>query len=421
MRKMLFGAAMLVVVLSASANADNDTPTYQAIMATAGEAFQSEDWPALNDALAAAQALRPYSLYVWKMRILACQLNGDTAGALALTEEISKRGLVIDLSGHEGFDELKAESAFAEIDAQFAANLKPTGDSVVLALHDDVSLLPEAYAVGRNGAQFIGSVRTGKIIDLSDATAPKEIAVANGGVFDIEVRDDRLWAAVNNQLAYKQADPENNFSSVMVFDLTTGAVKREVHFTEPEALLGDLEVAKDDTAYASDSITPRLFKLTPGSDTLEVFASDPRFTNLQGIALDEQNHRLFIADYLAGLFIVDTETAEVTAIENIVDAHLGGIDGLYLYEGELIGIQNGTMPLRIVRITLNDDATAATDFEVLQQNLQGWNEPTHGAIVKTELHYIATSNWPSYDNNWDVRENAKLQPIRIMTVPLNAQ
>jgi len=421
MGKILIGAAILTVALSASAHADSNAPSYQTAMTKAREAFQTEDWAAMNDGLDMAQALRPYSLYVWKMRILARQLNGDVPGALALTEKISERGLVIDLSDHEAFDKLKTEPPYAVIEAQFTMNMKPAGVRHVLAQYDDPNLLPEAYAVGPSGTCYIGSVRSGKIIALSGTSTPKEFALATGGVFDIEVRSDALWAAVNNQLAYEQPDPENSFASIMVFDLTTGAVKREMRVSQPEALLGDLEVANDGTAYASDSLTPRLFKLAPESETFEIFAEDPRFANLQGIVLDEPNHRLFIADYLTGLFVVDTDTAEVTKIENSVDAHLGGVDGLYYYQGALIGIQNGTTPLRIVRIALNDDATEATGFEVLQQNLQHWNEPTHGAIVKSELHYIATSNWPSYDKNWSVREDVELQPVRIMTVPLGAR
>ncbi len=421
MSKILMGTAILVVMLSASAYAENETPSYQTIMTKAGEAFRAEDWAMLNDRLNAAQAMRPYSLYVWKMRILARRLNGDVAGAFELVKQISERGLIIDLSGHEAFDKLKTDPAFADIKVQFEDNMEPTGARHVRTEHNDTTLLPEAYAVGPAGAEFIGSVRTGKIIELRGGGVSKEVVLAKGGVFDIEVRGERLWAAVNNQLAYQQTDPENTFASVMVFDRSTSAVKREVRISEQEALLGDLEVAKDGTAYASDSLTPRLFRLAPQSETFEVFASDPRFANLQGIALDEPNHRIFIADYLAGLFVVDTTTAEITAIENSVDAHLGGIDGLYYYDGALIGIQNGTTPQRIVRISLNGDATAATGFDVLQQNLDVWNEPTHGVIVKSELHYIATSNWPSYDKDWNVREDAELQPVRIMTAPLNVK
>jgi len=44
--------------------------TYQENMTKAGEFFETEDWAALNTHLDAAQAIRPYSLYVWKNRVL---------------------------------------------------------------------------------------------------------------------------------------------------------------------------------------------------------------------------------------------------------------------------------------------------------------------------------------------------------------
>ena len=153
---------------------------------------------------------------------------------------------------------------------------------------------------------------------------------------------------------------------------------------------------------------------------LDNFAADLRFVNLQGIALDEKNRRMFLADYLAGLFVIDTESGAVTAIENTADAHLGGIDGLYYYKGGLIGIQNGTTPIRIVYIGLDENASAVTSFITMQQNLEGWNEPTHGAIVGNEFRYIATSNWPSYDGEWNVREGQELKPLTIMTLPLES-
>jgi|GEM_PF-2008439 len=421
MQKMIIGAAALLAAgWSTPVHAD-EAPTYQDIMAKAGAAFQAEDWAALEERLSEAQALRPYSLYIWKNRILARQLKGDSAGAMALAAKIAERGLAIDLSGHDAFDALKAEPAFVAIGAKFENNMAPIGEAVVAAQYTDVNLLPEAYAAGRKGTHYIGSVRTGKIIEFSGAASPKGTAFAQGGVFDIEVRGKKLWAAVNNQLAYEGADPENKFASLMVFNLKTGAPLREIRVGEPDALLGDLEVAKDGTAYASDSVTPRLYKMAPGGQTLDIFAADPRFVNLQGVALDEKNHRIFAADYLAGLFVINTDTAEVTAIENTIDAHLGGIDGLYLYKGALIGIQNGTTPQRIVKITLNDEASEAIGFEVLQQNLDDWNEPTHGAVSGDKFNYIATSNWPGYDRDWNIREDAVLYPVRVMTVPLDSK
>ena len=416
-KNLLAIAVCIVAMVNGPAFAQ--TSSYQDNMTKAGAAFDAEDWPSLNTHLDAAQAIRPYSLYVWKNRILARQLDGRTDEALDLAEIIARRGLSMSLTGHEALDGLTADPAFAPIADAMAANLSPIGDAVNLLIYNDPGLLPEAYAATRRGAAYIGSVRNGKIIDLSNATHPTGIAMAPGGVFDIELRGKKLWAAINNQLAYENAVADDAFAAIMEFNTKTGAVLRDIRANVPDALFGDLEVARDRTAYASDSLTPRVFKLAPEANTLKVFAEDPRFVNLQGIALDQKKNRLFVADYLAGLFVVDTKTGAVSAIQNTIDAHLGGIDGLYLYKGDLIGIQNGTTPQRIIRVGLNKGADEAIGLEVLAQNLDYWNEPTHGAIIRDRLEYIATSNWPSYDKEWNVRDGAELQPVRIMSVPLD--
>jgi hypothetical protein len=391
--------------------------SYQENMEKAGESFETQDWRALNTYLDAAQEIRPYSLYIWKNRILARQLAGDTPGAIALADTIAKRGLSMNVAGHEALDALSAEPDFAPIAARMKANLAPIGDDAVLSTHDNNELLPEAFAIGRKDSAYFGSVRTGQILRVSKTGAWAGITFAPGGVFDIEVRGGKLWAAVNNQLAYENADPESKYAAFMQFDVKNGALIHDIRIGDSDALIGDIELAKDGTLYGSDSITPRLFILKPGGKDASIFATDARFANLQGIALDEKKHRLFLADYLTGLFVVDTKTGAVTAIGNPSDAHLGGIDGLYYYKGDLIGIQNGTTPLRIIKIGLKDNQ--AVSLTVLAQNLTQWNEPTHGVIHGRNFQYIATSNWPSYDAEWKVREDTPPQPLRIMAVELD--
>ncbi|WDI31362.1 hypothetical protein PUV54_15540 [Hyphococcus flavus] len=388
------------------------------IMSLASDAFRAEDWDALNTHLDAAQELRAYSLYLWRNRILARVMAGREDEALALAETAARRGLVLNLSGHEAFDILTALPAYSPIAARMESNAAPIGQARIERQDEQTALLPEALAYDKQQNIFVGSVRTGAILKFEGKKAPKLFTTATGGVFDIEPRGKTLWAVVNNQLAFESADPEAPFASVMAFHSKTGVIKREIRVAEENALLGDLEVAKDGTIYATDSTTPRIFRMEPKGQTLDVYVEDSRFANLQGIALDEKNDRLFVADYLTGLFVIDTNTGAVHELNNTADAHLGGTDGLYLYEGDLIGIQNGTSPRRIVYIGLNDDASSITSFISMQQSLEEWNEPTHGVVVDDEFRYIATSNWPSYDENWNVREGAELQPLRIMTLPL---
>ncbi|GJL92875.1 hypothetical protein [Hyphococcus sp.] len=418
--KKLTIAASFALAFGASVIAA-ETPDYRESMTRAAAAFEAEEWPALNEALDAAQSTRPWSLYVYRNRILARLLADRQDEALALAAKAADRGLSFNLTGHPAFDAFKALPAYAPIAERMEANMAAIGDADSVREFSANEHLPEAIAYDRKNNLYIGSVRNGSIFKAKkNAQELTRVATARGGVFDLEIRGDTIWAAVNNQLAYEDANPENKFASVMAFNAKTGAPFREIRVSDSEAIIGDIEVAKDGTVYASDSVTPRILKMEPGGQTLDVFADDPRFVNLQGIALDEKNHRMFVADYLGGLFVINTQSGAVTALENTADAHLGGIDGLYYYKGGLIGIQNGTTPIRIVYIGLNDDATAVSTFIAMQQNLDEWNEPTHGAVLGKKFHYIATSNWPSYDGEWKVREGAELKPLKIMTLPLQA-
>ncbi len=420
MKKNLIAIAALALLCGAAVA--QTPPDYHQSLERAGAAFEAEDWPALNDALDDAQAVLPWSLHVYRNRILARMLAGRKDDALALAAKAADRGLSLTLAGRPAFEELTSLAEFAPIAARMAANAAPLGAASSVREFSETGLLPEAITFDRKKNLYIGSVRNGSIYKAGKKDkALTLIANAPGGVFDLEVRDGLVWAAVNNQLAYANADPEHPFAAVTAFNAKTGAPVREIRVGEDTALLGDLEIAKDGTVYASDSLTPQVFRMAPGGHELDVFAADARFANVQGIALDEAHHRLFAADYLTGLFVIDTQTGAVTQLDNDADAHLGGIDGLYLYKGGLIGIQNGTTPQRIVQIGLNEEMTAVTDFIVRHQNLEGWNEPTHGVIVKNDFHYIATSNWPSYGEDGSVKEDAQLQPLRIITLSLESR
>lgn len=413
MRALILAATLTLVASAAAAR------SYDDIMAEAQVAFEAEDYAALSNLLDEAQQERPYSLFIMRNRVLARVLNERMDEAISLVKDVADRGLVLQTPPHEAFDRLRAEPAFAPIAAQMAENAKPVGTETTVLENGADDLLPEAIALTRKRETLIGSVRNGKIIAIDKSGAVREVATAKGGVFDIELSKKELFAAVNNQLAYENSGAEPAFAAVVAYDARTGAVLRSVRAPEGEALFGDIELARNGDIYVSDSVTPRIMKLAKTADALEPFAADARFANLQGLALDEANRRLFVADYLTGLYSIDLGDGAIAPLANPTGAHLGGIDGLYLYRGDLIGVQNGTSPQRIVRIALDKDAKTVDALTVVQQALPSWNEPTHGVAVGKEFRYIATTNWPAYDDAGKPRDNATLAPLRVMSVELD--
>lgn len=416
---MKFLAAFAIAILM---TAPAHARPYDEIMAEAREAFAAENFETAAGLLDEAQADRPYSFHLTRNRVLARILTGRMDEAIAIAKEVADRGLVLETPPNDAFDKMRAEPAYAPVAARMEENAQPKGEAHITAEYAEDWLLPEAISQSR-GRLLIGSVRSGVISAASDELAP--FASADGGVFDIEQRKNAVYAAINNQLAY-DGDREIPFAAIVKLDPKSGAMKERFALGPAPALIGDIEVAGNGRLFASDSLTPRIFDINQvkhrGATTKIISViSDPRFVNLQGLALDEKNGRLYVADYLSGLYAIDLKTQKVDAVANPANAHLGGIDGLYLYRGDLIGVQNGVSPQRIVRIDLDKNGAVALSLEVLQQAAPEWIEPTHGFIDGDEFVYIATSNWPAYDDNGSVRDGATLAPLRLMSVPLNLQ
>lgn len=417
--KTLIVAFVAASVLLGPANAGNETApqSYESALAAAQAAFAAEDFPGAAEALDDAQAFRPYSLFITRNRVLARYLSGETAAALAIAEAVAARGIALEFPATDAFNQLRADAAFAAVQQSFVENLTPKGSPRIVAAYPEAELLPEAVIKTEAGF-LIGSVRSGKIFDASPE-ALRAIAVLDGGVFDLALSADktRIYAVINNQLAYEGAGVRATEAAFVSVDRASGAVTSKMIVRDGAALLGDIEV-EGEVRYATDSLTPRVLRLD-AEGTLRTLAADARFANLQGLALDRKKRRLFVADYLAGLFVIDLRSNEVTPIGNPSDAHLGGIDGVYLHRGDLIGIQNGTTPQRIVRIKLDKEGTTARKLSVLQQSLPEWNEPTHGFVDGDRFVYIATSNWPAYDDAGKLRDGAALRPLRLMAIELN--
>lgn len=409
----------LIFVLGAAvlSSSGASARSYDDIMKEAQAAFVAEDYATAAARLDEAQIQRPYSLYLTRNRILTRLLTGRDGEAIAIAADVAERGLVLETPPHEAFDRMRLLPEFKPVAERMAANAAPAGTPAVKQEFPESGLLPEAISL-RKGRLLIGSVRTGEIKDASAGLST--VARLDGGVFDIEQGKKSIFAALNNQLAFERRADAPPFAAIVELDPKSGAERRRVRIVAADALLGDIEIDKRGALYASDSLRPRVFTVDAGGHEARVLATDERWANPQGLAYDRRAHRLFLADYLTGLFVIDARTGAVQQVANPSNAHLGGIDGLYLHNGDLIGVQNGTSPQRIVRIDLDSSGLVAGKLEVLAQNLEGWNEPTHGVIDGDAFHYIATSNWPAYDDEGKVRDGAVLAPLRVMTISLTA-
>ena len=77
---------------------------------------------------------------------------------------------------------------------------------------------------------------------------------------------------------------------------------------------------------------------------------------------------------------------------------MNGIDGLTVVDSRtLLGVQNGTNPNRVIRISLDESGRAVVKVEVLAQNRESIREPTHGVLVGRDFYFIGNGGFGAFD------------------------
>lgn len=391
-------------------------------------AYQAEDYQGFLAAMLEVETHRPLQYSIMYNVAVGHALVGDNDAALAQLDRLAAQGLYIPLLGDEDFAALEGNPVYDALRGQISANNRSAGESSLVLEVDAAGLLPEGVAVDtETGEIFVSTVRTGVIYRTGDGDAFDEFINPEtdhglAGIFGMEVDHGRnmLWAVSSLGDPYRgtnrDAEPR---SALFGFDLTTGEVRLRAPVPGRElAFLGEVVLGPDNAVYVSDSGTPAIYRLDEGANRLVPVVRDSSLANVQGFTFAPDG-RIYIADYALGLFVYDPNNQELLQMNVPFNINSTGIDGLLFYDGDLIGIQNGLRPYRIMRFNLSSDGRSVNSAALLARNIEGWDEPTLGQIVGHQLIYNAASSWPQFGGNGEPLGDAELPPIRIMSIDLN--
>jgi hypothetical protein len=153
---------------------------------------------------------------------------------------------------------------------------------------DDTRVFPESLGASRDGTLYIGSwkgivyrARRGEAL----ATPWIKPSSENGLLTILGVLpDDRAgWVWVCSVPAPTRDPPAPGSSSLMAFDMKTGEQKLNLPFPAPASVCNDITLAKDGSAYISDTPNGRIFRVRSQGKSLELFAQDEQLTGIDGI------------------------------------------------------------------------------------------------------------------------------------------
>jgi sugar lactone lactonase YvrE len=204
-----------------------------------------------------------------------------------------------------------------------------------------------------------------------------------------------IWIASSAIFNFCEISEENtNKAVVLKFDLENNEV---LYTFEPEDnhVFGDLIVAENGDVYITDSVQPHIYKIDQESGEAKLWLEGESYWNLQGLAL--HHDKLIVSDYISGLYTIDLETKQYHAVSQS-NQWLRGADGIYLDGDQLYLLQNGTRPMRVSSIQLdNEGFMIEGSYSLLESGIEALNEPTLGAIHKDEFYFIYNSPLASYN------------------------
>lgn len=421
--------AALAFALMAGVSRGDDRAALRAAQEQARAAYEKKDYAGFLEQSRLVARLAPRSTRALYNLACAQALTGHGAEALALLERLARMGLALAPARDPDFASIKDAPAFQALDRRFAEAGAPTSRSTLAFTLPQRDLITEGIAHDPvSGAFFVSSVHRRKILRVDGAGVARDFTSEGQdglmAVLALAVDGPRrsLWASTEGVKAMAGfAKDDEGRSFVYEYDVDSGRLRRRIGPppSVPDGRLSDLTVGAAGDLYVSDPESGRIYRLAATDTAFSVLVAAGTLGSPQGLAFSADGRALFVADYTQGIARVDARTGAVTLMDAPEDAALTGIDGLVRIGGDLVGIQNGLRPHRVLRLHLDPAARRIVAVDVIERAHPRWDEPTLGVLVGSDLFYVATSQYSAVGDDGALAMD-RLQPPIILRLPLTA-
>jgi hypothetical protein len=332
-------------------------------------------------------------------------------------------GYSYDIAKDPRFAKVNDTRVWEYITQTFATNGKPYGEGKVAFEIPKGDKLIESIAWDPKRKQFLaGSVREGKIYLVDNSGKLTDFIstdASNGlmGVYDLAVdaAHDKLYAIANG-VPYFNGFNADLVGKAGLFEFTLSSGKFLHKYILPQDngthILSSIVAGSNGQVYVADGVNQQIFRLDGGA--LKLMVGNPVLNGIRGMALSGDGKTLYFADVGLGIFGLDLATMKPFSLGFSPDKlTLGGIDGLYWYDGTLVAIQNAMSPLRVMRLKLSADGRSVAAAMPLDAAQPAFGLPTVGTVSGDGLYFIANSQRSNYDSLGALTQADKLQPVRI--------
>jgi hypothetical protein len=379
-----------------------------------------EDAKRTVTAIENALKARPDDPTLWFFLSRFQSVAGNKAAAISAIEKAEQVGEGYLPSRENGFEKVWDEPAFQAAVRRMAAKL-PRVDFPPTAFElQDRGLIPEGIAHDpKSGSFFIGSIAKGTIVRVEPPAQSYLFAGPESGLdqvlgIAIDVPRRILYAVSTSVLT--DAGRKKARNAVVAFDVDSQRLLRRVEVPAAKQL-NDVAIGLGGRVFVSDSEGGAIFEI-PAEGPAKVLVPEGQLRGTNGIAVWPDGKRLYAA-HSTGVAVVDIASAAVKRVPTPARESVAVIDGLYVWQGGLVGVQNYTTPGRVIFMDLSADGASITRVRtLLSHHHPALFEPTTGAPTDNGFYLLAATGVMRY-NRQGVIENADTVPKpTILRIPL---
>jgi hypothetical protein len=421
-----------------------DKSHYRELMQKLGERARQKDWQGARDALAeiGRELPAPTPRYLLTVASMEARL-GHKPEALQWLQRFAATGLNYDFSRDDVLKELLTEGAGRKIAAQIKESSRPIATAEFVCSLPQADTMPEDLAyVKSSGSFFVSSIQQHGLYRVSlpkagaRECAMEALPLAGEAArwptlaVSFDAKRKALWVTTSAMPGFSGFPKEEEGKALLLeVDPASGKVLRRFDLeTAGPAVLGDMCVTEDGTVYVTDSLGGGVYRLRGDLKTAKLEKIADGLFSPQTPVPARDGKRLFVADYTMGIAVIELPGAgagsspgaagKVSYLPHPESAAVVALDGLYLHGNSLIAIQNGTDPVRVLRLTLNAAQTEITRSEVIEQGGERLGDPTHAVLVDGWFYLSANVGWSKVDDNTGkLREGAQFTPPVLLRFP----
>lgn len=256
-------------------------------------------------------------------------------------------------------------------------------------------IIPEGVAFDTaTSTIYISSTYKKKIISIAgDGTIRDFIKEGQDDIksvigMEVDHRTNSFWAVSSEArqvLPLKDPGPHQWRSSVYLFNLSDGTLKKKYTLDKDSVFLNDITVGDDGTVYITESLQSGVLRILPGSDSITSWLHPHPFGFINGICFADKKGWLYVSS-IEGIVGIEISTGKYIVLPSASDIDHKDIDGLSFTNGYFIGHQS----TKVTRFWMNANRDSIIRSEILNSGKE-FDASTTGEIGKGYYYFIVNS------------------------------